>query len=164
MRWETERYGEYSKIGEFVYDHPFQWGSRRTGPDLARAGYIGSSTYKTAIWHYNHFMNPAEMNPQTIMPSYAWLSEKDVDLTAIPTKIRVMQTLGVPYAAGFDQKAVADYMVQAQKISDELKAAGVNIAPTKEMVAIIAYLHKLGRDISPEGIKNLKIQNRNNFV
>lgn len=152
LRWETDRYGEYSKIGEFVYDHPFQWGSRRTGPDLARAGYMGSSTYKTAIWHYNHFTKPKEINPQTIMPAYPWLVKNTVDLGQIPVKIRVMQTLGVPYAKDYDQKAVADYREQAQKIVEELKASGVNIAADKEIIAMIAYLHKLGRDISP-GIK-----------
>lgn len=152
LRWETDRYGEYSKIGEFVYDHPFQWGSRRTGPDLARAGYVGSSTYKTAIWHYNHFTKPKEINPQTIMPAYPWLVKNTVDLGQIPVKIRVMQTLGVPYAKDYDQKAVADYREQAQKIVEELKASGVNIAADKEIIAMIAYLHKLGRDISP-GIK-----------
>jgi cytochrome c oxidase cbb3-type subunit I/II len=149
LRWETDRYGEYSKIGEFVYDHPFQWGSRRTGPDLARAGYVGSSTYKTAIWHYNHFTKPKEINPQTIMPAYPWLVKNTVDLGQIPVKIRVMQTLGVPYAKDYDQKAVADYREQAQKIVEELKASGVNIAADKEIIAMIAYLHTLGRDISP---------------
>ena len=148
LRWETERYGEYSKIGEFVYDHPFQWGSRRTGPDLARTGWVGSSTYKTAIWHYNHFTKPKEMNPQTIMPAYPWFTKNTVDLTEIPTKIRAMQTLGVPYAKDYDKQAVADYRDQAGKISAELKAAGVEVAPDKEIVAMIAYLHKLGRDIS----------------
>lgn len=153
LRFETDRYGEYSKIGEFVYDHPFQWGSRRTGPDLARAGYIGSSTYKTAIWHYNHFTNPLEMNPQTIMPEYGWLARKDVDLDEIPAKIRVMQTLGVPYEKGYEDIAVKEYMEQAEKIVADLKASGVEVEPTKEIIAIIAYLHKLGRDISPAGIK-----------
>ncbi len=153
LRWETDRYGEYSKIGEFVYDHPFQWGSRRTGPDLARAGYVGSSTYKTAIWHYNHFTKPKEINPQTIMPAYPWLARNTVDLSQIPVKIRVMQTLGVPYPKDYDQKAVADYREQAQKIVDELKASGVDVATDKEVVAMIAYLHKLGRDISPTNQK-----------
>lgn len=148
LRWETDRYGEYSKIGEFVYDHPFQWGSRRTGPDLARTGYVGSSTYKTAIWHYNHFSNPAEMNPQTIMPAYSWLIEKDVDLDAIPVKIRVMQKLGVPYDEGYDEIAIKEYLEQAEKIVAELKESGVDIEPGKEVIAVIAYLHKLGRDIS----------------
>ena len=154
LRFETDRYGEYSKIGEFVYDHPFQWGSRRTGPDLARAGYMGSSTYKTAIWHYNHFNKPNTVVPRSIMPSYPFLSEKEVDLTMIPTKIRAMRMLGVPYAEGFDTQAVASYMADAQKISDELKLAGVDVKPTKEIIAMIAYLHKLGRDISPAGAAN----------
>lgn len=153
LRWETDRYGEYSKIGEFVYDHPFQWGSRRTGPDLSRAGWVGSSTYKTAIWHYNHFTKPKEINPQTIMPAYPWFAKNSVDLTDIPKKIRAMQTLGVPYAPGYDQKAVADYKQEAQSIVAELKASGVEITADKEIIAMIAYLHKLGRDISPANQK-----------
>lgn len=153
LRFETDRYGEYSKIGEFVYDYPFQWGSRRTGPDLARAGYIGSSTYKTAIWHYNHFTNPFEMNPQTIMPPYPWLAKKDVNLDMIPRKIKVMKTLGVPYDEGYEEIAVKEYMAQAEKIVAELKESGVAVEPTKEIIAIIAYLHKLGKDISPAGVK-----------
>lgn len=153
LRWETERYGEYSKIGEFVYDYPFQWGSRRTGPDLARAGYVGSSTYKTAIWHYNHFVKPKEMNPQTIMPAYPWFAEKDVNLDGLAPKIRVMQTLGVPYPEGYAEEARADYLKQAEEIAAELKASGVDVEPTKELIAMIAYLHKLGRDISPAANK-----------
>jgi cytochrome c oxidase cbb3-type subunit I/II len=151
LRFETDRYGEYSKIGEFVYDHPFQWGSRRTGPDLARAGYLGSSTYKTAIWHYNHFFKPSIVVPGSIMPAYPFLAEKEVDVNGVPAKIRAMKMLGVPYQDGFDKLAVASYLADAQKISDELKLAGVDIKPTKEIVAVIAYLHKLGRDISPAG-------------
>jgi cytochrome c oxidase cbb3-type subunit I/II len=149
LRYETDRYGEYSKIGEFVYDHPFQWGSRRTGPDLARTGYIGSSTYKTAIWHYNHFLKPKEMNPESIMPAYPWFIEKDVNLEEVPAKIRAMQWLGVPYDEGYDEIAVKEYMEQAKQIVEELKQSGIEIEPTKEVIAMIAYLHKLGRDISP---------------
>ena len=155
LRYETDRYGEYSKIGEFVYDHPFQWGSRRTGPDLARTGYIGSSTYKTAVWHYTHFTNPVSINPQTIMPAYPWFASKSVDLTQLPVKIRVMRMVGVPYPEGYDQKAIEDYKLQAQKIVDELKVSGVVVEPDKEIIAVIAYLHKLGRDISPAGQKKL---------
>ena len=151
LRFETDRYGEYSKIGEFIYDHPFQWGSRRTGPDLARAGYMGSSTYKTAIWHYNHFSKPNTVVPRSIMPAYPFLLDKEVDLTIIPRKIRAMQMLGVPYAEGFDKKAIESYLADAQKIVDELKQAGVDTKPTKQVIAIIAYMHKLGRDISPAG-------------
>lgn len=149
FRWETDRYGEYSKIGEFVYDHPFQWGSRRTGPDLARAGYVGGPMYKNAAWHYNHFMDPQKMNEESIMPKYPWLAKKDIDIEIIPAKIRAMQTLGVPYPEGYDQKAVEDLMLQAQTIAEDLKASGIEIAPTKQMIAMIAYLHKLGKDIMP---------------
>ncbi len=149
LRYETDRYGEYSKIGEFVYDHPFQWGSRRTGPDLARAGYIGSSTYKTAAWHYNHFVNPQEMNPQSIMPAYPWFIKKDANLDIVPNKIRLMQSLGVPYPEGYDKKAIDDYLEQANKIVEDLKASGIEVEASKELIAMIAYLHKMGRDISP---------------
>ena len=149
FRWETDRYGEYSKIGEFVYDHPFQWGSRRTGPDLARAGFMGGPMYKNAAWHYNHFMDPQKMNEQSIMPKYSWLAKKEIDVEMIPKKIRAMQTLGVPYPEGYDQKAVEDLMLQAQLISEDLKASGIEIAPTKQMIAMIAYMHKLGKDIMP---------------
>ncbi|WP_158864159.1 cytochrome-c oxidase, cbb3-type subunit I [Maribellus comscasis] len=148
FRWETDRYGEYSKIGEFVYDHPYQWGSRRTGPDLGRAGVVGGPMYKNAAWHYNHFLDPQKMNEQSIMPNYAWFAEKDVDLEMTPKKIRAMQTLGVPYEEGYDQKAIDDYMIQAKIIVDDLKASGIEIEPTKQMVAMIAYMHKLGKDIS----------------
>jgi cytochrome c oxidase cbb3-type subunit I/II len=149
FRWETDRYGEYSKIGEFVYDYPFQWGSRRTGPDLARAGVMGGPMYKNAAWHYNHFMDPQKMNEQSIMPNYAWFAKKEIDIDIIPKKIRVMQTLGVPYAEGFDKIAVEDLMKQAQLIVDDLKASNLEIEPTKQMVAMIAYMHKLGKDIMP---------------
>jgi cytochrome c oxidase cbb3-type subunit I/II len=149
FRWETDRYGEYSKIGEFVYDHPFQWGSRRTGPDLARAGVIGGTMYKNAAWHYNHFMDPQKMNEQTIMPKYDWLAKKEINTEIIPAKIRAMQTLGVPYSEGFDKIAVEDMMKQAQLIVTDLKASNIDIEPTKQMVAMIAYMHKLGKDIVP---------------
>ena len=149
FRWETDRYGEYSKIGEFVYDHPYQWGSRRTGPDLARAGYMGGPMYKNAVWHYNHFMDPQKMNEQSIMPNYAWFAKKDIDFDLTPKKIRAMQTLGVPYPEGFDKIAVDDLLKQAHKIVDDLKKSNIEIEPTKEMVAMIAYMHKLGRDIAP---------------
>jgi cytochrome c oxidase cbb3-type subunit I/II len=155
LRWETDRYGEYSKIGESVYDHPFQWGSRRTGPDLARAGYVGSSTYKSDSWHFAHFMNPRDMYPQSIMPKYPWFAVNQVDLKDVKRSIEGMITLGVPYPKGYADIAAADYMKQATQIVTELKQSGTDIKPTSEMVAIIAYLHKLGRDISPESIEKL---------
>jgi cytochrome c oxidase cbb3-type subunit I/II len=154
FRWETDRYGEYSKIGEFVYDHPFLWGSRRTGPDLARAGYVSGPMYKNSAWHYNHFMDPRKLNDQSIMPNYAWFAKKDINLEMTPNKIRAMQTLGVPYPEGYDEVAVDDLMIQAEAIVADLKNSGLDIEPTKQMVAIIAYLHKLGRDIDPASTSN----------
>lgn len=148
FRWETDRYGEYSKIGEFVYDHPFQWGSRRTGPDLARAGLVGGTMYKNAAWHYNHFMDPQKMNEQSIMPKYLWLEKKEVNLDLLPKKIKAMATLGVPYAEGFENQAVEEYLFQANKIVEELKTTGIEVGATSQMVALIAYLHKLGKDIA----------------
>ena len=153
FRWETDRYGEYSKIGEFVYDHPFQWGSRRTGPDLARAGFVSGPMYKNGAWHYNHFMDPQKMNEQSIMPNYAWFAKKDINLDMIPAKIRAMQTLGVPYPEGYDEMAVEDLMIQAQQIVNDLKNSNIDIEPTKQMVAMIAYMHKLGRDIAPPSVE-----------
>ncbi|TNF27295.1 MAG: cytochrome-c oxidase, cbb3-type subunit I, partial [Bacteroidetes bacterium] len=124
FRSETERYGEYSKAGEFVYDHPFQWGSKRTGPDLHRIGQKYSDS-----WHYNHMWDPGAMSPGTIMPSYPWLfdSELSTDLTA--KKIRAMQTLGVPYEEGYDEVAVDDLNAQAQQIADNLKKDGIEVVP-----------------------------------
>jgi len=148
FRSETERYGEYSKAGEFVYDHPFLWGSRRAGPDLARTGVVTGKMYKIDSWHYNHMMNPQGMNAQSIMPPYPWLATKDVDVASTPAKIRVMQTLGVPYPEGYDLQSEADLMKQATEIADGLKASGIEIEPQKQMIALIAYLQRLGRDIS----------------
>ncbi|HOY50312.1 MAG TPA: cytochrome-c oxidase, cbb3-type subunit II, partial [Prolixibacteraceae bacterium] len=148
FRWETDRYGEYSKIGEFVYDHPYQWGSRRTGPDLARAGNMSGPMYKNAAWHFNHFMDPQKMNENSIMPRYPWLGANTIKAKTIPSKIRVMQKLGVPYPEGYDQQAVDDLREQAEIIAADLKASGIDIPADREMIAVIAYLHKLGRDIS----------------
>jgi len=160
FRWETDRYGEYSKIGEFVYDYPFQWGSRRTGPDLARAGNKTSPMYKNAAWHYNHFMNPQKMNEQSIMPAYAWLAEKEINLDQIPVRIRAMQTLGVPYPEGFDEIAVEELLKQARGIVDDLRNSGIEIESNKELVALIAYLHKLGRDIDPSINHNASVNEK----
>ncbi|MEP7317986.1 MAG: cytochrome-c oxidase, cbb3-type subunit I, partial [Panacibacter sp.] len=91
FRDEVARYGEYSKAGEFVYDHPFQWGSKRTGPDLARIG----GKYPDS-WHYNHMFDPRIMSPGSIMPAYPWLMDNKLDTSSTPAKIRAMQTLGVP--------------------------------------------------------------------
>jgi len=142
FRSETERYGEYSKAGEYVYDHPFLWGSKRTGPDLHRVG----GKYSDA-WHYNHLVDPTSMSPGSIMPSYPWLVEQKLDVSTTASKIRAMQTLGVPYPAGYDKAATEDLKIQAAKISAELKQNNIKVNSDKEIVALIAYLQRLGTDI-----------------
>ena len=148
FRDEVARYGEYSKAGEFVYDHPFQWGSKRTGPDLARIG----GKYPDS-WHYNHMLEPQSMSPGSIMPSYPWLFENKIDTAITPAKIRAMQTLGVPYATGFDQTANTNLMAQANKIQAGLKVEKLEVASDAEIVALIAYLQRVGTDI--KGVKSL---------
>jgi cytochrome c oxidase cbb3-type subunit I/II len=145
FRSETERYGEYSKAGEYVYDHPFLWGSKRTGPDLHRIG----GKYPDA-WHYNHMMDPVSMSPGSIMPPYPWLADASVDTSVTPTKIRAMQSLGVPYPDGYDQIAVADYEKQASAIMANLGDAGITVESNSQMVALIAYLQRLGTDIKAD--------------
>jgi len=146
FRSETERYGEYSKAGEFVYDHPFQWGSKRTGPDLAREG--SGNLKKSNTWHYNHFEEPNSISTGSVMPSYAFLIDDNLDTATTPLKINAMRTLGVPYAADYANKANQDLMLQAKGIADDLQKDGIKVAPTKEIIALIAYMQRLGTDIS----------------
>jgi cytochrome c oxidase cbb3-type subunit I/II len=148
FRSETERYGEYAKAGEFVYDHPFQWGSKRNGPDLAREGVKSGRLYKPDSWHFNHMMDPRKLNQQSIMPTYPWLIRNDLDVSHTARKIRIMQSLGVPYEEGYDKKASADLIAQAQQISAGLKTGGIEVEADKEIIALIAYLQRLGTDIS----------------
>ena len=149
FRSEVLRYGEYSKAGEFVYDHPFQWGSKRTGPDLAREG--SGRNKKSDSWHFNHLYEPSSISEGTVMPRYVWLFDNNLDTAITPAKIRAMQTLGVPYPAGYDKLANADLMKQAEGIQANLLAeANIKIPANKEIVALIAYLQRLGKDISLE--------------
>jgi cytochrome c oxidase cbb3-type subunit I/II len=142
FRSETERYGEYSKSGEFVYDHPFQWGSKRTGPDLHRVG----KKYPDS-WHFNHMLDPATMSPGSIMPSYPWLIEDELNTSDLPAKIRAMQKLGVPYEPGYDQQALSDLQKQAAGISATLAMDNIDVQSDREIIALIAYLQRLGTDI-----------------
>ncbi len=154
FRSETERYGEYSKAGEFVYDHPFQWGSKRTGPDLAREG--AGNLKKTDGWHFRHFREPSSMSEGSIMPAYPFLLEQDLDISNTEAKIRAMQTLGVPYEKGYDKLAVADLVAQSQTIANNLKNDSIRISPKKEIIALIAYMQRMGTDIA----KPLTVQNK----
>jgi cytochrome c oxidase cbb3-type subunit I/II len=149
FRSETERYGEYSKAGEFVYDHPFLWGSKRTGPDLHRVGGKYSN-----MWHYLHMQDPRQMSPGSIMPSYPWLIEQRLDTDVLVNKINAMRTLGVPYAEGYENQALSDLQVQAEKIADDLLDSGIIVEPDREIVALIAYLQRLGTDIKVKQTEN----------
>jgi cytochrome c oxidase cbb3-type subunit I/II len=142
FRSETERYGEYSKAGEYVYDHPFLWGSKRTGPDLHRVG----GKYPN-LWHYLHMNEPSSMSPGSIMPSYPWLLAQDLDVATTATKVNALRKLGVPYPPGYEARAEEDLRAQAQAISDDLQKNNAPAEPQKEIIALIAYLQRLGTDI-----------------
>jgi cytochrome c oxidase cbb3-type subunit I/II len=143
FRSETERYmGEYSKAGEYVYDHPFLWGSKRTGPDLMRIG----GKYPDS-WHYYHMIDPQTMSPGSIMPPYPWLATQDLDISITIGKLKAMKTLGVPYTQFEIDNGNVSLMTQAKLISDNLKKEGVAIESQKELIAVIAYLQRMGTDI-----------------
>ncbi|MFT3676496.1 MAG: cytochrome-c oxidase, cbb3-type subunit I [Chitinophagaceae bacterium] len=142
FRDEVARYGEYSKAGEFVYDHPFQWGSKRTGPDLAREG-----GKQTDSWHYNHMYDPRSMSPGSIMPAYPWLLDRKINTASTGPKIRAMQTLGVPYPEGYDKQANRDLMQQADAIANNLQKDKIETISNVEIIALIAYLQRIGTDI-----------------
>jgi len=148
FRSETERYGEYSKAGEFVYDHPFQWGSKRTGPDLAREG--TGNLKKTNGWHFRHFREPSSMSEGSVMPAYEFMLQNNLDTSTTRAKINAMITLGVPYEKGFADVANANLVEQAKGIADNLKTDSIKVAPGKEVIALIAYIQRLGKDISNE--------------
>ena len=145
FRSETERYGEYSKAGEFVYDHPFLWGSKRTGPDLHRIGGKYSNS-----WHYNHMLAPDAVSTGSIMPAYLWLFEQSIDKDLTSGKINALRTVGVPYEEGYEYIANEDLDKQSEGIVRSLKADGIEVAPEAEIIALIAYLQRLGKDIKAE--------------
>ncbi|MFY0628529.1 MAG: cytochrome-c oxidase, cbb3-type subunit I [Reichenbachiella sp.] len=148
FRSETERYGEYSKAGEFVYDHPFLWGSKRTGPDLAREG-VGKLK-KSDTWHFNHMLAPGIVSEGSIMPAYPWLFEQGIEKDLTAAKINALRTVGVPYPEGFESEANTVLEKQAQGIVRNLKADGIEISGDAEIIALISYLQRLGTDIQAE--------------
>ncbi len=147
FRDEVERYGEYSKPGEFVYDHPFQWGSKRNGPDLQRVGGKYSD-----LWHIRHLDDPRSTSPGSIMPSFHFLLGERLDLSLLPRKIKVMRELGVPYSDSVEHNAIALAEAQAQGIADDLQPEGFKNMADKEVVALIAYLQRLGTDIKSQNV------------
>ncbi|KGE15810.1 cytochrome-c oxidase, cbb3-type subunit I [Sphingobacterium deserti] len=142
FRSETSRYGEYSKAGEFVYDRPFLWGSKRTGPDLHRVG--GKYPHK---WHFDHLLDPTITSPGSIMPAYPWLIDQTLDNSTLQAKMRAMRSLGVPYSSNEIDRALIDLQKQATGITKDLASNQVEIRSDREIVAMIAYLQRLGTDI-----------------
>jgi cytochrome c oxidase cbb3-type subunit I/II len=148
FRSETERYGEYSKSGEYIYDRPFLWGSKRTGPDLWREG----GKYPDS-WHYNHMIDPTTMSPGSIMPAYPHLATTQLDLSDLGARMSTLRKLGIPYTTEEEKNAIAIAERQAAAITDNLTKQGVNdpSIKDKELVALIAYLQRLGTDIKATG-------------
>jgi cytochrome c oxidase cbb3-type subunit I/II len=146
FRHETLRYGEYSRLEESIYDHPFQWGSKRTGPDLQRVG----GKYPN-LWHYLHMKDPRSTSPGSNMPDYAFLEQGTVDFTAIGNKMDTLRALGVPYSEEEIAAAATTAASQAQRIVDDIAQAQVELAPESELTAMIAYLQRVGRGPQPTG-------------
>jgi cytochrome c oxidase cbb3-type subunit I/II len=147
---ETIRYGingkptEYSRPGEFIYDHPFQWGSKRTGPDLAREG-----GKRDELWHVTHLDDPRVTSPGSVMPSYSHLLTDDIDFDAIDKRVGAMVTLGVPYTAAQQQAASHIAFEEAKALGAKIEASGgPKGLGDKDIVALVAYLQRLGVDIA----------------
>jgi cytochrome c oxidase cbb3-type subunit I/II len=174
FRSEVERYGEYAKAGEFVYDHPFLWGSKRTGPDLLRVGGKYSDN-----WHFNHMYDPQSTSSGSIMPSYSWMINNEHDRSSAGAKMEAMVSLGVPYTE--EQIANVDALMDAQATQIEKnlyadpdfassyeaskKAAVENGTEfvemrDREIVSMIAYLQRLGTDIKIKGTDELVSENK----
>ncbi|HEY0109173.1 MAG TPA: cytochrome-c oxidase, cbb3-type subunit II, partial [Fibrella sp.] len=142
FRSETERYGEYSKAGEYVYDHPFLWGSKRTGPDLQREG----GRYPNS-WHYHHMREPQSMSPGSIMPPYPWLLSQQLDVSTTSAKLSALRSVGVPYDDVSIIGANDDLKRQADEVAANLAKDGIKVQSDREIVALIAYLQRIGTDI-----------------
>jgi cytochrome c oxidase cbb3-type subunit I/II len=146
LRHETERFGEYSKPGEFVYDHPFLWGSRRIGPDLTREG----GRYND-LWHVRHMENPRSLSPKSIMPSYGHMLSAPLDFAGIQSRVDAMAMLGVPYADAI-HRAPQMAREQATAVAARIEAQGGPAGlGDKEIVALVAYLQRLGTDLHAGG-------------
>jgi len=141
FRDETLRYGAWSRAGEYAYDRPFQLGSRRIGPDLQRVG----GKYPDA-WHWEHLQDPRSTSPGSIMPPYPWLYKGTVDPADVQTSMRTLKTLGTPYSDQDIADAQTTMKVQQDKIVASLAGAGATAAPDTQVVALIAYLQRLGVD------------------
>ncbi len=155
FRWEQQRYGDPSTMADSQFDHPFQWGSKRTGPDLARVG----NKYPN-LWHYRHLLDPREVSPGSNMPPYRHLAEGRVDFTRTTDKLYAMKSIGVPYTDAEVAGAAADARAQAAEIAGDLAASGANVANDSDLVALVAYLQRLGVKPAPpdKGGANLSMK------
>ena len=145
---ETDRYGTYSRAGEGIYDRPFLWGSRRTGPDLARVG----GKYPDS-WHWLHFQNPRDIEPRSNMPAFRFLSERELDVSTSSRKLDVLRGLGTPYSDAEIAGAETDARAQGAVVAASLRAAGIPLdalSEKSETIALIAYLQTLGRAVKAE--------------
>ncbi len=141
MRAEMLRYGEWTRAGEYAYDHPFLLGSRRIGPDLQRGGGKYPDT-----WHYEHMRDPRSTSPGSIMPSYGWLLEQRYDTSDVVASLKALRRVGLPYTQAQIAGAPASMRAEAGDIVGRLAAGGVRTEPDREIIALIAYLQRLGRD------------------
>ena len=151
LKPDVMRYGDYSRLGESIYDYPFQWGSRRIGPDLAREG-----GFRSNDWHFDHFMDPRAissagsaaalpwMGHGSNMPAYPWLARKKIDVDALPSKISTLRTLGVPFPDWTEDEIRAQVEAQALEIARDLQSKDRFLEPNSQMTAVIAYLQQLG--------------------
>ncbi len=144
LRHEVLRYGDYSRLEESLLDHPFQWGSKRTGPDLARVG----GKYAN-LWHHLHFMDPRSTSPESNMPAYDHLESGTVDFDVVRGRMQTLARLGVPYSDEELRRAAQDGLSQGQLISEDLAMQSVRLAPDSELAALIAYMQRLGRGPQP---------------
>jgi cytochrome c oxidase cbb3-type subunit I/II len=140
-RAELLRYGEWSRAGEFVYEHPFQLGSRRLGPDVQRVG----GKYPDA-WHYEHMRNPRSTSPGSVMPTYPWLYTASYDPADVQASVRALQKVGVPYTDEQVAGVPAQLQAQSAEVVQKLASAGITADPNHEIIALIAYLQRLGVD------------------
>jgi cytochrome c oxidase cbb3-type subunit I/II len=144
FRHEVLRYGDYSRLEESLLDHPFQWGSKRTGPDLARVG----GKYDN-LWHYLHLMDPRSTSPASNMPTYKHFKTGTINPEMMTGRMRALRKLGTPYSDEDIALAEQRFMSQGQLIADDLADKDVEILPDSKMAAVIAYLQRLGRGPQP---------------
>ena len=150
--FEAKRYGEASTLGESVYDHPFQWGSKRTGPDLAREG----QKYPN-LWHYRHMIDPREVSPGSIMPPFPTLATDKIDSSRTAAKLRALRAIGVPYEEKDIASAQTDEAAQATEIADNLRRTVPMRTHSRRLVALIAYLQRLGRSPSTHADRRCRV-------